>query len=56
MVEEEVEEVEEGVTETGVVEMEEDQMVVDPLEVEGQTEVEVDSVDLEGEVEVVAVQ
>ena len=54
MVEEEVEEVEEGVAETAVVEMEEDQMVVDPLEVEGQTGVEVDLVDLE--VEVVAVQ
>lgn len=50
------EEVGEGVTETAVVEMEEEQMVVDPLEVEGQMEVEVDSEASEGEVEVVAVQ
>ena len=32
----------EGVTETAVVEMEEDQMVVDPLEAEGQMEEEVE--------------
>ena len=42
MVEEEVGEVGEGVTETAVVEMEEDQMVVDPLEAEGQMEEEVE--------------
>ena len=50
------EEVGEGVAETAVVEMEEEQMVVDPLEAEGQMEVEVDSEASEEEVEVVAVQ